>query len=161
MPLCNPVGTLTRGRSDRHQHEDAVVTANRRLCAIAGMTSKLHRIENWGARARDAEFSAHKLAKRCGVSLRSLERFFKETKAMTPQQWLHYQRLLQATSVLVESDSIKQAADLLGYKRASHFSREFKKHFGGSPSSFLNQIMAGADAAPRTQVSRLDTNRRI
>jgi AraC-like DNA-binding protein len=120
------------------------------------LNRKLHQVDDWPELARKASYSTAKLAKLCGVSVRSLERFFRENKATTPQQWLHLQRLLQARSILLESDSIKQAAVMLGYKQASHFSREFKKHFGGSPSSFLNEIMTRADAAARTQVSRLD-----
>lgn len=124
------------------------------------MRSKLHRIADWGDRARKAEYSAHKLAKLCGVSLRSLERFFKQTKATSPHQWLQLQRLLQAKSILMELDSIKEAADTLGYKQANHFSREFKKHFGGTPSSFRNRSMIGEDGLAGMQVSHLDTNRR-
>jgi AraC-like DNA-binding protein len=96
------------------------------------------------------------------VSLRSLERFFKESKATTPHQWLHLQRLLQAKSVLLESESIKQAAYMLGYKQPNHFTREFKKHFGESPSNFLNEAVIGdGNTTVLTQLSRMDTNRRV
>jgi AraC-like DNA-binding protein len=121
------------------------------------MKSKLHRIKDWPERARISGFSASKLAKLCGVSQRSLERFFKETKAVSPHQWLHLQRLLQAKSVLLESPSIKEAADALGYKQPSHFSREFKRHHGASPSGFLEASMPSSSLPPASdQVSRLD-----
>jgi len=121
------------------------------------MRSKLHRIKDWPDRARLSGFSASKLAKLCGVSLRSLERFFKETKAVSPHQWLHLQRLLQAKSVLLESPSIKEAADTLGYKQPSHFTREFKKQHGSTPSDFLSASVHSSSALPAPdQVSRLD-----
>ena len=53
---------------------------------------------------------------------------------MTVSQWLKDLRLNQAYQNLLKGKSVKEVAFDHGYKQMSHFSREFKSHFGISPS---------------------------
>lgn len=112
------------------------------------MNGRLHHISDWPSLARQSQYSATKLAKLCNVSIRTLERFFYETKATCPKEWLQLQRLMQSKSILLECTSIKEAAQLLGYKHASHFTLDFKKHIGSSPREFLLSSRLSATGQP-------------
>ena len=48
-------------------------------------------------------------------------------------------RLGKAYETLTQGKSVKEAAYDHGYKQVSHFSREFKNHFGVSPSFLLTR----------------------
>jgi len=102
------------------------------------MNSRLHRIQNWPELARQAQWSAALLAKQCKVSARTLERYFHEKMGVCPHAWLFEQRQRQAVELLRDGSSVKETAIILGYKSATHFSRDFKKHFGHSPSTQPN-----------------------
>ena len=51
-----------------------------------------------------------------------------------PQTWLCEQRQSRAVELLQDGCNVKKTATLLGYKYATHFSREFKKHWGHAPT---------------------------
>ena len=107
------------------------------------MASRLDRIQDWSALAKEAEYDPKKLAKICSVSLRQLERFAKETFRLTPQVWLKSLRLVEAENLLRGGFSAKSTAITLGYKQLSHFSREFKKHTGVPPTAFVAEVFFG------------------
>jgi len=101
------------------------------------MASRLIRITNWEGLAEEASYNAKKLAERCGISLRQLERFIPQATGKTPQQWLNYLRQQKASELIASGQSVKEVSIRLGYKQASHFSREFKRFHGVPPSELL------------------------
>jgi AraC-like DNA-binding protein len=103
------------------------------LNPIPPMPAPLGRIQNWPELARQAQWSASALAKLCGVSVRTLERFFQKTTGLSPKVWLQEQRQQQAIKLLKDGRTVKEAADGAGYQHASTFSREFKKYWGVCP----------------------------
>ena len=104
--------------------------------ATVRMRSKLHRIGDWEALAAKCEYSTAALAQECNISGRQLERFFKKTYGKSPREWLEQLRMRQAPAVLKECSSVKEAAQTMGYRQTSHFSRTFKKHHGISPEQW-------------------------
>jgi transcriptional regulator GlxA family with amidase domain len=104
------------------------------------MNGRLQWIQKWEELARQANWSAEKLAKKCDVSLRTLERYFLETMGKCPRAWLCEQRQRCAIELLRDGCKVKKTATLLGYKHATHFSREFKKHWGHSPSTQISPL---------------------
>ena len=80
-------------------------------------------------------FNPAALARDRGVSLRTLQRFFRKHYDMTISEWLRSLRLREAYSRLGAATCVKEVAYDLGYKRASHFSRDFKDFYGIRPSS--------------------------
>lgn len=74
------------------------------------------------------------LAKHCGVSVRTLERFFLAAFGDTPRHWLKRLRILKAVEFLRRGHTIKETAFQLGYLEPSHLSREFKRYYGVAPS---------------------------
>jgi AraC-like DNA-binding protein len=103
------------------------------------MSDELQRIQDWMPLARQAHWSVAKLAKLCGVSPRTLERYFRKNHNQTPEAWLMERRWRQALEILHHGASVKFAASELGYRHSNTFSREFKKQFGQCPSVFANK----------------------
>ena len=91
-------------------------------------------IQDWIALAQQADCSVSKLAQNCGVSTRTLERHFLETRRQTPKAWLAAQRQRLALELLCDGSTIKETASLLGYRHAEHLSRDFKACRGFSPT---------------------------
>jgi AraC-like DNA-binding protein len=56
----------------------------------------------------------------------------------------------RAIELLRGGSNVNQTADCLGYHGRSHFSREFKKHYGFTPSKYANPQ---AKAAPTPKMS--------
>jgi AraC-like DNA-binding protein len=110
---------------------------------------RLKQVPDWGVCARAANYNAKALAAALRVSVRQLERFFASTQQTTPQRWLNELRLKSAATLLDGTKTIKEVADLVGYKQASHFSREFKNLHGYPPSQFVNKPMSLTDTKCR------------
>jgi AraC-like DNA-binding protein len=98
------------------------------------VNSRLNQIQNRPELAGRAGYSASKLAKNCGVSLRTLQRFFIQTMGRNPKVWLAEQRQLDAVEELQKCSCLKEASSNLGYKHAHHFSRDFKQYWGYCPT---------------------------
>jgi AraC-like DNA-binding protein len=91
-------------------------------------------MKTWAELAKEANYSIAALASLCGVSVRQLERNFKQTMDQSPKQWLNGLRLESAREMLRAGGSVKEAALSSGYRYPQHFSRDFRKLFGVSPS---------------------------
>lgn len=100
----------------------------------SGVNTKLNHVQDWLELAHNANWSVGKLAKSCGVSVRTLEGHFLRTNGKTPKVWLSEQRQRIAMELLRNGASVKQTAARLNYKYANHFSREFKNHWGHCPT---------------------------
>ena len=98
------------------------------------MNERLHQIQNWPERAQVARWCANTLAKNCGVSLRTLERYFLKEMGKSPKAWLSEQRQQQAGKLMDNGSSVKAAAELLDFKHSNHLTNAFKKHWGSCPS---------------------------
>jgi transcriptional regulator GlxA family with amidase domain len=90
--------------------------------------------KDWAELGRQANYSTARLAALCGVSVRQLERDFRKTVCQSPKRWLNELRLRSARKLLQDGGSVKETALSSGYKHPQHFSRDFRKFFGASPS---------------------------
>lgn len=99
------------------------------------MNSKLNHIQNWEELAEQVNASASDLAAHCGVSVRTLERYFRRQMGGSPKAWLAAQRQRRAVALLRAGASVKETARSLHYKHPSHLTNEFKKHWGHSPTT--------------------------
>ncbi len=105
----------------------------------------------WKKLAFASQFKAEPLAQLCGVSIRTLQRYFAPNGSVSVTQWLQSIRLQEAYSRLKSGARVKEVAYDLGYKQLSHFSREFKKQYGISPS-----LLNGSKRPSGERVCRVD-----
>lgn len=92
----------------------------------------------WENLAEKAHYSARELAGLCGVSVRQLQRYFREQFHCSPQSWLNEQRLVAAQQLLRSGEPVKKVALDLGFKQSSHFCRQFKTRNHLTPSQFAS-----------------------
>jgi AraC-like DNA-binding protein len=97
------------------------------------MNTRLKHIQNWLQLAKEANWSSLMMAKKCNISVRTLERYFVRELAKSPKEWLSEQRQREAWSLLHKGYSVKEAATSLGYNYPNQFSRDFKRHWGFTP----------------------------
>lgn len=98
------------------------------------MNNRLEFIQNWDELAEKARWSVARLAKLCGVSMRTLERYFAKNGGERPKTSLNERRQRRAIDLLRTGYSVKETGEHLGYAEASTFSREFTKFWGFSPT---------------------------
>jgi len=103
-------------------------------------------LQTWLAVAQQAGYRSRALAKGLKVSQRQLQRYTQAAFGRSPQRWLDEWRLRAASNMLKKSRSVKAVAFSLGFKQVSHFSREFKRHYGQPPSTFVRWNHQGVTA---------------
>lgn len=88
------------------------------------------------------------LARLAHMSVRSFERKFLAVFGLTPQKYLRKLRLRLASRALVSTrDSIADVAARCGFADQSHFTREFRRHFGRTPRLYREHYAPGAGLA--------------
>jgi AraC-like DNA-binding protein/mannose-6-phosphate isomerase-like protein (cupin superfamily) len=81
--------------------------------------------------------TAEALARRCGLSTRTLERLFRAETGMRFGLWRQKARLLESVRVLVQGGSVTDAALESGYSSVSAYIAAFKQTFGCTPGAML------------------------
>jgi AraC-like DNA-binding protein len=88
------------------------------------------------------EATAETLARRGGLSTRTLERLFRAETGMRFGLWRQKARLLESVRVLAERGSVTDAALESGYSSVSAFIAAFKQTFGCTPGSMVDGAFA-------------------
>jgi AraC-like DNA-binding protein len=90
----------------------------------------------------------HKMAKMAHMSVRAFERKFRSRFHLTPQKYLRKLQLRMATRALVYTNqALAEVALSCGFVDQSHFSREFRRHFGRTPRAYREHYTRAADDA--------------
>jgi AraC-like DNA-binding protein len=98
------------------------------LAAVARATA-------WLRANYDRPFRAESLAHAVGLSVSSVNRSFRRATTLSPLQYQKQIRLHHARMRLLSGETdIARIGYAVGYTSASQFAREFKRHFGHSPS---------------------------
>lgn len=88
-------------------------------------------------------FGVEKLCTEIGISERQLQRKLKAVTNKSPIQLISSVRLHRAKQLLLESDcNVAEVAYQTGFSNPSYFSKSFKKEFGQSPTTFLQNKQA-------------------
>ena len=82
--------------------------------------------------------SVKELAALCGISEAYFRRIFADKFTVSPKQYIIHLRTEYAKELLQSGQfSVQEIALMCGYTEACHFSREFRRNCGQSPSHFL------------------------
>jgi AraC-like DNA-binding protein len=98
----------------------------------------------------DKPLRIEEIARELGMSVSGFHAHFKALTAMSPLQFQKQLRLQEARRLMLnESFDAAEAGYRVGYHDTSHFSREYKRHFGEPPMRDVARLreLAGATTA--------------
>lgn len=106
-----------------------------------------HRLGNaiqWMNDELESDINIESMARRAGLSLRSLHYLMKQYTGQSPYQYLQSRRLIKARESIIRNypgqTSIAQQGLNWGFKNAGRFASYYEKHFGEYPSQTLNEL---------------------
>lgn len=82
------------------------------------------------------------LADMVGMSVASFHRHFKAVTTLSPVQFQKLMRLQEARRLLLENHEVAAVGYAIGYESASHFSRDYRRHFGAPPGRDIAALRA-------------------
>ena len=89
--------------------------------------------------------SNERLARLAHMSVRAFERKFQSCFHLTPQAYLRKLRMRMASHALVYGNQpLSHVAASCGFSDQSHFTREFRRHFGETPREYRKRYARGA-----------------
>lgn len=96
----------------------------------------------------DKDISLKEITKKAYLSKFHFSRIFKKYTSYSPYQYLTTVRLNHCRELLLNHNySIKEVADMCGFKRLDYFSAMFKKKFKYSPSLYREMYSADSTTA--------------
>lgn len=117
----------------------------RQLAALRGTT---HRMAEAVVRLRNAfdqPLRVEDLAREFGMSVSGFHQQFRTVTAMSPLQFQKQLRLQEARRLMLgEGLGAASASYRVGYRDASHFTREYKRLFGSPPMHDVEHLREGA-----------------
>src|SRR6266550_4978718 len=82
----------------------------------------------------DEQLKMEEIARELGMSVSGFHHHFKSVTSMSPLQFQKHLRIQEASRLMLGEDlDAASAAFRVGYEDPSHFSREYKRHFGAPP----------------------------
>lgn len=85
----------------------------------------------------DSDITPAHLATELGVSLRQLQRIFREELDITPNVFITMLKMEEAATMLKTANkNISEVAYAIGYSDPAYFTKVFKKYFGKSPKEY-------------------------
>jgi transcriptional regulator GlxA family with amidase domain len=100
-------------------------------------------------------WSLETLAKKAGMSRARFAVQFRRIVGVTPFDYLADWRIAVAQSLLKSGKALKMVAPSVGYASSAALSRAFSERVGMSPTEWLNQSVARADATGTSRPSRM------
>ena len=115
-----------------------------RLQQIASMGGTTHRIAEaieWLRKDFDQPLRIEEIARALGMSVSGFHHHFRSVTAMTPLQYQKQLRLQEARRLMVgKGIDAASAGYRVGYRDASHFTREYKRLFGEPPMRDVERL---------------------
>ena len=120
----------------------------RHIAANSGYTSPIAKAIERLRTKFDQPLRVEEIARESGMSVSGFHHHFKAITAMSPLQFQKQLRLQEARRLMLgESLDAASAGFRVGYDDASHFNREYKRHFGLPP---LRDVERLRDSVNRT-----------
>jgi AraC-like DNA-binding protein len=106
--------------------------------------ARVKRVLDYTAQKMNLNLTA--VCKHVGMSVRSLRRHLKAETGMTWEEYRHRSRLLQAISLLSETDEpVGEIAARCGFDSPSAFARVFRLEMGESPRDYRHRVRGASD----------------
>jgi transcriptional regulator GlxA family with amidase domain len=117
----------------------------RQFAVVGGRAPRIARAIELLRKDFDKPLRITSLARQLGMSVSGFHHHFKAVTAMSPLQFQKQLRLQEARRLLLTGDlDAATAGYQVGYGDASHFSREYKRHFGQAPMRDVHRLRAAA-----------------
>jgi AraC-like DNA-binding protein len=124
----------------------------RHLAAFGGQAHRMARAVEKLRQDFDRPLKIEELARELGMSVSGFHAHFKAVTAMSPLQFQKHLRLQEARRLMLrESLDAAEAGYRVGYDDASHFSREYKRHFGNPPMRDVDRMREADFCGGRTE----------
>ena len=81
-----------------------------------------------------------RLSRDCGVSVNTMERYFRKTLGLTPMAMLRKKRLIASLEILRNAGSVSEAAMSSGFSDDSGYIQHFRKQFGMTPMQYKKRL---------------------
>ena len=95
----------------------------------------------------DEQLKMEEIARELGMSVSGFHHHFKSVTSMSPLQFQKHLRLQEARRLMLgEEMDAASAGFRVGYQDPSHFSREYKRHFGAPPQGDISSLRSRLDA---------------
>ena len=107
----------------------------RHLLEQRGQIQKIARAVNHIQSHLDEKVSVEYLARLVNMSVSSFHRSFKAVMHVSPVKYAQSMKLFRAQTLLKEGYTVSEAGYQVGYNSPAQFSREYKRHFGYTPSA--------------------------
>jgi AraC-like DNA-binding protein len=121
----------------------------RHLAVIQGYSRHIAQAIQRLHQAFDQPLRIEQLAGELGMSVSGFHHQFKAVTAMSPLQYQKRLRLQEARRLMLgENLDAASAAYRVGYRDASHFSREYKGLFGAPPMRDVQKLREASNAFP-------------
>ncbi len=78
--------------------------------------------------------TVEQVSKQAGVSLRTLQRRFREQGLPSPEYWRLLARARRAAGLLASEQPLVEIASVCGFSDQAHMTRDLRRWFGGSPA---------------------------
>ena len=89
----------------------------------------------------DEQLKMEEIARELGMSVSGFHHHFKSVTSMSPLQFQKHLRLQEARRLMLGEDMDAASAGFrVGYDDPSHFSREYKRHFGAPPHNDIASL---------------------
>jgi AraC-like DNA-binding protein len=119
----------------------------RHLATFGGQAHRMVRAVEMVCRNFDKPLRIEDVAEQLGMSVSGLHAHFKVATTMSPLQFQKHLRLQEARRLMLsENLDAGEAGFRVGYEDQSHFSREYKRHFGEPPMRDVERLRELASA---------------
>ena len=128
-------------RQMRERYSDEVVVGPSRVVVPSAEAAFLEAVRDAAeAHLGDDAFGVERLAEAVGLSRRQLTRRLKDALGTAPGAFLRELRLARAAQLLGQgAGTVAEVAYAVGYRDPEHFSKQFRKAFGVTPSAYVEQ----------------------
>jgi len=119
----------------------------RHLATFGGHAHRMVRAVEKLRKNFDKPLRIEDIARELGMSVSGFHAHFRAVTAMSPLQFQKHLRLQEARRLMLSEDlDAAEAGYRVGYDDASHFNREYKRHFGEPPMRDVERLRELATA---------------